>query len=1123
MTDMDVALRFPSEELVLPDVKGLEVYTDAGFAPMKSTGRRSVSGTCFIFQQCLMKCFSRHQSAVTLSSCEAELVALQSGVQEGIGLLRTLGFVLGRLYPWVDIIPQDAQVTWYDEAESDDEDSMKVSYLFPLVVKTDSLSGKMLLEASGLQRKSRHIEIKVYWLREFMDRKVLLLSHVPGTLNPADCFTKCLPTQKFLFYRNMLGFVKVDFSLISNILGFCLKVCDNSYSKPISCLSNRNCVLCGERLILFALEEELQVSGDQGSFRHVKAVFAQGSWTNPDSLPFAVALMAEEDTRSSVSGFTRVDWTTGEPREDPTGGVMRRDAVVEEVQPPSGEPAVTVSGTPDTKEAVPGGEVTGGEKQPGGPSSGSGRKPQVKKMPKRPAAKLMPRRKITKVKTEPGTTAKVPGKNRFKNQETKRRQKAKWEEIKKTAKEERAQPAPAFEIPARGGDVLVRSFFDPISGRRETMEVKPIEREQKFRTVQSGFSRYPTETRTCYQCGEKGHLSANCPQKMRRVSLTKGVIKYEGAGETRPRVRLQGNMGSIPQEASEFDDVRPEDSASQVGGQYLGTMSSVGTTKKSLPPPPPPPMSGSPKIARSRPGVPPQTSATSASMQPPPRLPAKFSQDPPLGEAASPSNRPDVRRPKTPPKRPPVKTPPVKGSVGKMTRTPSPKRAAEKMAEGAKAPATVAKAPATIDVATPHTAVDLVTPVSDNVGHGDAHLVAAQGSGRLSALTVHQATPASSQAPTPTSPAGDSLVAGKAPGQSSVHWSSAPVISPMPVTPQPAPVGGETEVCVACQGSGLLNSQVNLRLFRLIGTGQLRLAGPTAQVAPVTPAPAAPATPAPVATNPTGPGNGTEVSPSLSENSGRSRTPTRSGVCSVTEDGSMTMFDSGGNLLILELACGVDSVIQNASREFGSSYIGIHAGLELPSTQRQAYKFLKSFAEGSSGSADSQKLIQVHISLPCTGGSPLLDLSKKDRKPAQDAYFRLLDHCKRYVSYIKGMSNVCSAVTLELPKSNRFWSDERLKKFLTDHDMQKFADCAACAMGLETSQGQPIGKVFRIACSDQVLATGLGKRFQCKCAQDHAPLNQVNYSMTERYSYKFARFYCRAIALRWIDQQEETS
>ena len=88
-------------------------------------------------------------------------------------------------------------------------------------------------------------------------------------------------------------------------------------------------------------------------------------------------------------------------------------------------------------------------------------------MPKRPAAKLMPRKKIIKVKSETGSGAKLPGKNRFKNQETRRRQKAKWEKIKETAKEERAQPAPAFEIPARGGDVPVRRFFDPISGERQ--------------------------------------------------------------------------------------------------------------------------------------------------------------------------------------------------------------------------------------------------------------------------------------------------------------------------------------------------------------------------------------------------------------------------------------------------------------------------------------------------------------------------------------------------------------------------------------------------------------------------------------------------------------------------------
>ena len=414
-----------------------------------------------------------------------------------------------------------------------------------------------------------------------------------------------------------------------------------------------------------------------------------------------------------------------------------------------------------------------------------------------------------------------------------------------------------------------------------------------------------------------------------------------------------------------MDDIRPEDSASQVGGQYLGTMSSVGgATRKTLPPPPPPPMSGSPKLARSRPGVPPQSSATSAPMQPPPapKLPAKFSQDPPQGEIASSSTRPDVARPKTPPKRPPIKTPPVKsmpkkakasepteikGSVRRMQpRTPSPKRAVEEMARNDVAARGSAPVRAEGAKAAPAEFAEVVTPVSEE-GHGDAPGLV---QGRLSAVTDHGppvTSGVSSQAPTPTSPAGDSALGEATAAPGSTHWSSAPIVSPLPAggatgalsTPwsaAPMASGSETEVCVACQGSGLLNSQVNLRLFRLIGSGQLRLSGP------------APSTPA-VPKTPTGPpppersGNGGDVSPSLSENSGRSRTPTCSGVCGLSEDGSMAMFDSGGNLLFLELACGVDSVIQNASREFGSSYIGIHAGLELLPIQRQAYKFLKSF------------------------------------------------------------------------------------------------------------------------------------------------------------------------------------
>ena len=107
----------------------------------------------------------------------------------------------------------------------------------------------------------------------------------------------------------------------------------------------------------------------------------------------------------------------------------------------------------------------------------------------------------------------------------------------------------------------------------------------------------------------------------------------------------------------------------------------------------------------------------------------------------------------------------------------------------------------------------MISPPADETLGAPPSLVAVPGQGRLSAVTVHGppqlASQASSQAP-------------------STPWSQAPI----------AP-GGDTEVCVACQGSGLLNAQVNLRLFRLIGSGQLRLAGQTTPVAPTTPAPAA--------------------------------------------------------------------------------------------------------------------------------------------------------------------------------------------------------------------------------------------------------------------------------------------
>ena len=153
---------------------------------------------------------------MTLSSCKAELSAGQEGIQEGLGLSRTVFQVLKAL------------------------GLVQVTSLF-LAWLTDSLSGKMILEASDLQRRSRHVEIRICWLRELMAKGILECAHVLGTENPADALTKCLALATFLKHRVLLGFVPLRTAAVSSIV-------DTSFQGFLHTLVFRQCCLCGDRL-----------------------------------------------------------------------------------------------------------------------------------------------------------------------------------------------------------------------------------------------------------------------------------------------------------------------------------------------------------------------------------------------------------------------------------------------------------------------------------------------------------------------------------------------------------------------------------------------------------------------------------------------------------------------------------------------------------------------------------------------------------------------------------------------------------------------------------------------------------------------------------------------------------
>ena len=70
----------------LDQIGVIHAFSDASHAPYRFNGRRSVTGGAIFVEGTLVKTIAKQQQSVALSSCEAELYALQSVSQESIAL-----------------------------------------------------------------------------------------------------------------------------------------------------------------------------------------------------------------------------------------------------------------------------------------------------------------------------------------------------------------------------------------------------------------------------------------------------------------------------------------------------------------------------------------------------------------------------------------------------------------------------------------------------------------------------------------------------------------------------------------------------------------------------------------------------------------------------------------------------------------------------------------------------------------------------------------------------------------------------------------------------------------------------------------------------------------------------
>ena len=140
----------------------------------KATDRRSESGGLIVCGGASVCWFSRTKKWVTLSTLEAEYVALGDAVKELLFLRQIWRFML----------------------------PSKVTPCFP--VFGDNKGAVQLAQNPVTNSNSKHIDVHHHFLREFVCQRDIKVVQVPFEFQHADILTKALASDLFAFHRKFL-------------------------------------------------------------------------------------------------------------------------------------------------------------------------------------------------------------------------------------------------------------------------------------------------------------------------------------------------------------------------------------------------------------------------------------------------------------------------------------------------------------------------------------------------------------------------------------------------------------------------------------------------------------------------------------------------------------------------------------------------------------------------------------------------------------------------------------------------------------------------------------------------------------------------------------------------------
>jgi hypothetical protein len=185
-------------------------FCDASHASDIDT-MRSVSGYCFSLNHALISWQSKMQSTVALSTAEAEYMAMCSAGKEGIWLSRLLQEMQSPVVPMELHVGENVprQMVVKSKSAADIQNAQ--------LIFSDSMSALAMVQNNQSSKQTKHIAKVHHWAREQVEAGTLKFQHVKGNMNVADAFTKYLPKDAFIKYRNLMGLVSLKDIHSSNV------------------------------------------------------------------------------------------------------------------------------------------------------------------------------------------------------------------------------------------------------------------------------------------------------------------------------------------------------------------------------------------------------------------------------------------------------------------------------------------------------------------------------------------------------------------------------------------------------------------------------------------------------------------------------------------------------------------------------------------------------------------------------------------------------------------------------------------------------------------------------------------------------------------------------------------